>query len=105
MNDNIYILIAAILSAVSPLLIDRYMKGGQRDVILLYISVISTVATLYFYAILCQRQNTSMMYTLIKILSILLVVVVGSFVFKEKLNCKNIVGVVLAIVAMVLLKN
>lgn len=105
MNNNTGILLGAIFSALSPILIGLYIKGGKKQIILLILAIINSMLILYIYGYLAKKQNISTIYTKIKILSIIMVVIIGIIFIGDKITCRNIIGIILAVIAMKLLQK
>lgn len=101
MKDYLLIIITAILSALGVILIKIYIKHKSKYLFLM--ASICSIIVLYLYSILLKKNDLGKIYTIIKISAILLVVMTGCMIFKEKITTKNKIGIALAIVAIVLL--
>ena len=97
----VYTFLAAFFAALPLLLVKEYWK--TKNVSLILLSVLCYIGLIYCYVILTEKGNISLFYPYLKILSILLVLSFGVFVFEEKLNLFNIFGIIFGIVAIILL--
>jgi drug/metabolite transporter (DMT)-like permease len=101
MNYNFLLLIiGAILSAYPVICIEKYILTNKLEFVIYGVS--SNIILIYFYYLLF-KNNPGKMYTIMKILSILMVVLSTYFFYNEKLNNYNIVGIVLSIITIFLL--
>lgn len=103
MNSYLGLIITAILSAGPPILIKMYIINGEKDNSYLYLSVIFSILVLIMYISLTKTYGATIMYTIVKILSILMVAVVGFLFLRESLTTKRIIGIIFAIIALYLL--
>lgn len=95
--------IGAILSAAPVLLLKKYINDGEHNIILVYLSIIASILIVPVYLYLCRLYDVSIIYTIIKIASILIVVLIGFYYLKEKLSIIKIIGIILGIIALLLL--
>ena len=100
---NVWILFTAFISSFPVILIKYYLKVQQFFLL---------VAALCFYAVaifgyihIFKTNNISSSYIVTKLLSELLVIAAGLFLFKEVLKIKQMVGIVLAIISLYLISN
>ena len=101
MNYNFLLLIiGAILSAYPVICIEKYILTNKLEFVIYGVS--SNIILIYFYYLLF-KNNPGKMYTIMKILSILMVVLSTYFFYNEKLNNYNIMGIILSIVTIFLL--
>lgn len=103
MNKYFLLIIAAILSAAPPILIKKYINNQQKDTSLIYFALIFSTLLLIVYINLCKHYGASRMYTIVKILSIVMVVIIGFIFLDEKITIQNIVGIFFGIISLVLL--
>ena len=97
----ILIILAAILSAGPPILVKRYVNTNSKSMLLL--SLICSILLIIIYIKLLKTYGASKMYTIIKILSILIVAMIGCLFLQETLTTKNIIGIGFGILALILL--
>ena len=105
MNKYLLILIAAILSAASPIYIKKYINSGETNNYYLAIAIISSILVVFTYYYLCKSYTASQMYTIVKILAIILVTVAGYLYLSEKIKIKQIIGILFGIVALILISS
>ena len=99
----ILIIIAAILSAGPPILIKKYVNNNESNIFLLGLSLLCSILLIIIYIKLLRKFGASQMYTIIKILSIIIVAVIGFLFLQEKFSAKKVIGILFGIVALVLL--
>ena len=105
----IWIIIGAILSAFPIKCIQKYLdlsvKEKMDNYYLLIIAVLANVILVYIYYQTMLNGNGVVMYTLLKIISILVLVLYGLFVDKTFIvNYSKIAGIACAVAAIYLLK-
>jgi drug/metabolite transporter (DMT)-like permease len=100
---NVWILFTAFISSFPVILIKYYLKVQQFFLL---------IAALCFYAVaifgyihIFKTKNISSSYIVTKLLSELLVIAAGVFLFKEVLKPKQMVGIILAIISLYLISN
>src|SRR4051812_29234449 len=97
------LIIAAILSAGPPVLVKMYVQDGEKNNNYLYISLIISILILIVYIDLIKKYGATIMYTIAKVLSIVIVAAIGYFYLDETLTTKQLIGLALSLVAMYLL--
>lgn len=102
-KNIILIIIASLLSAVSPILIKKYIKYKKTYLWLLIISLICSAIIVIIYIKLLKTYGAGKMYTIIKILSVLIVAMIGFLFLDEKFTTKNIIGIIFGGIALILL--
>jgi len=105
----IWIIIGAIMSTLPIKCIQKYLnldaKEKKDHYYLLIIAVLANVTLIYIYYQAMLSGDGVVMYTLLKISSILLLVLYGLFVDKTFIvNYKKIAGIICAVTAIYLLK-
>ena len=105
----IWIIIGAILSAFPIKCIQKYLdlsvKEKMDNYYLLIIAVLANVTLVYIYYQAMLSNDAIVMYTLLKISSILLLLLYGIFVDKTFIvNFNKIAGIICAVIAIYLLK-
>jgi multidrug transporter EmrE-like cation transporter len=63
------------------------------------------VLIIWLYTIILTVDNMSVIYSILKVLDILIVLGFGVLMFKESLTMRQIIGIVFAIIAVVLLSK
>jgi multidrug transporter EmrE-like cation transporter len=97
MNIKILLLIATIVALTPVILIKQYTKTQNKNLLIV-------VAILYFilaytYIQIFRVSEVSKSYSLLQVLQILLVVILGTLLFKEKITQNKIIGVVAGMIA------
>lgn len=98
-------LVAAVLSSAPPILIKYYVVGGEKNLLYIFASLISALLLLVVYIKLARTFDVSKMFSITKILSILIVTLVGFKLLKERITTKSIIGIFFGIIALILLSN
>ena len=105
----IWIIIGAILSAFPIKCIQKYLdlsaKDKKEQYYLLIVAIFANVTLIYIYYQVMLSGDGVVMYTLLKISSILLLLLYGLFVDKTFIvNFNKIAGIICAVIAIYLLK-
>ena len=87
------IMIGSILSGLGVLLVKYYML--HSSLLYLLAAVLSSIALIYVYTILLRTGDVLIVFSVIKISSILLVAISSLLFFHSKLTIKKIVGLIL----------
>ena len=103
MYNYMWLGLGALLSALPVVCIKKYMNCNNINWIILAVLMNSILIYVYYNVFLNHTCGT--MYTIIKILSILMVISVGYIIYNEKLNNYNILGIVLSIITIYLLSK
>ena len=103
MNFVIWILFAAIISVFPVFFVKKYNKTHKYIWIILcvFFYFILTIA----YSKLFFNKNMIVIYPIIKIISILLVTIIGYLLFDYKLSLKSYIGVFFAMLSIYLLSD
>lgn len=102
-NIQIYkwILIASFFSALTIISVKHYLK--KRDFYLLLVTILSEIGLIYSYIQMLQNEDIVTGFSLVKLLSILIVLFPGIMFFNVKLTNTKIVGLIFAFVSIYLL--
>ncbi len=97
MNIKILLLIATIVALTPVILIKQYTKTQNKNLLIV-------VAILYFilaytYIQIFRVSEVSKSYSLLQVLQILLVVILGTLLFNEKITQNKIIGFVASMIA------
>ena len=95
-------MICAVLSALCPIFMKQYIHTNN-DFKYLFLSFLVSTILLYYYYILFQQHDLGSSFSIVKILSIILVVFTGTAYFNECLSNYQIVGLLLGIISIYLL--
>ena len=98
-----WIVLAAIVAAIPVPLIKLYTKSKNNIYILL--SLLSYIILILAYSNLLYHENISLIYPLVKAVSILIVVTAGIIAFKEKLDLQYVLGILSGILSIYLLSK
>jgi multidrug transporter EmrE-like cation transporter len=96
-----WIVLGAALSSFPAVLIAEYTRSHRPWLIV--ISLLMYAALIYVYIQLFNRSSVGVMYMILKVLSSLLVLGLAIVWFKERLSLIQLIGIVLAILAIILL--
>lgn len=99
----ILFILAAILSALQPILIKLYINDNESKIYLIYLAAILSIFLIIIYFILIKQYGATRMYTIVKVLAILMVAIVAFLFLGEKLTIKYIIGILLGCVSLYLL--
>jgi drug/metabolite transporter (DMT)-like permease len=99
---NIWFIIGSVSAIIPVLLIKEYTVN--KNVLYIILSMLCYIVLIKSYLNIFNVNKVSSSYTFIQLLQILVVVISGILLFKEKVNIRIIVGVILACIAMYLLK-
>jgi multidrug transporter EmrE-like cation transporter len=99
----ILVIIAAIFSALTVTMIKLYDYNNFNNLFLL-VACLSQLGLIFSYVQLLKFNDILTLFTLIKILAILLVSIIGVVFFGFKLTKYKILGILLGIIAIYLLQ-
>lgn len=99
----VWFFIAAAAAAVPIPLIKLWTKTHNIQWILL--STFSYAILIYAYSIILADKNITIVYPILKVLSVLLVIAAGVFLFRNELDTKSIIGILLGIISIYLLSS
>lgn len=93
--------LGALLSALPIIFVKRYLTDHENIWIIL--AIVMNALLIYVYFILFQIHNTAISYSVIKILSVIIIVLIGIFIYCEKINIKITFGLIFGLLALYLL--
>ena len=96
-----WIILAASTASLQVIFIKKYLQ--TNDWFWLDLSLLTSVFLLVTYIKIFNGNNISIIYPIIKILSIIIVIITGDVFFKNKITIKSIVGIILGIISIYLL--
>ncbi len=99
----IYIFIAAIFSSFPIIFVNNYIKNNNIIWILLAITSYAVLVFSYYYLLKDRSNDVTKLYSTIKISSIIIVSLFSTLLLHEKLTTKNIIGLLLGMIAITLL--
>ena len=108
MNDYYYLLFgfAGIIAALPVILCKAYYVHNTFNFSLgfvLLLLILWSLSTLIYVYCIIKKIKLGVFYPIIKLFEILLPIIVGIFLYKEKYNYYNYFGVLLAIIAIYLI--
>ena len=101
MNIMSWLIIASITGALEAILVKLYIK--YKSYYILPFIILAAIITIYSYYKIFSTNNIGICYPISKILSVLIVILFGIFLFNEKMSNSNYLGILFSIVAMYLL--
>jgi len=99
----VWFFVAAIAAAAPIPLIKEYTESG--DYLYVIASLASYILLVIAYIIILDDKDITILYPMLKVLSVLIVVVAGMIVFQNKITVKSAIGIFLAIVSLWLLSS
>jgi multidrug transporter EmrE-like cation transporter len=100
-NMWILLFIAAILSSFPIYFIKAYDEN--KNLIWIILSLLCYTCLVYVYENLFKNRDTSTIYSLAKIVSIIIVVIIGFLIYKEKISTSEFAGFASALLSIYLL--
>ena len=99
----IYLVLSTILTATVIPIIKKYIL--TKNLLWIGLAILWYMAILWLYTIILSVNDISIIYSILKVIDLLLVVGFGVLMFKESLTMRQIIGIVLAIIAVLLLSK
>jgi len=99
----LWFFIAAITAAIPIPLIKKYTE--TKDVKWIIASVFSYSTLIYAYSIILENKNITIVYPLLKVLSVLIVIGVGFLAFRNKIDFQSIIGILLGVASIYILSR
>ena len=101
---NIFWFFVAACAAAAPIpLIKMYTKTNEMYWI--WLSIVSYATLIYAYSIILLDRNITIVYPILKVLSVLIVIGAGIVLFYNRLNLRSAVGILLGILSIYLLSK
>lgn len=100
-NKYKWLLIASFFSALTILSVKYHLKYPHKFI--LFITILSEIGLIYSYIKLLQSGDLLTGFSLVKIISILIIIVPSMIFLDEKLTIKKIFGLFFALIAIYLL--
>ena len=97
MNQNILLLIVVIIGLIANTLLQHYTKNPDKIIILLILIIHSIYFVLYIK--LLKKNDISVIYPFLKIISLISMVLIGIFIFNEDITRNKIISIIFAIMA------
>ena len=104
-TDTIILVFWIILAVISASLQVVFVKKYTQTNLWYWfgLSILASLFLLVAYVKSFNGHNVSIIYPIIKILSIIIVIITGDVFFKNKITIKSIVGIILGIISIYLL--
>jgi len=99
--NALWFLIAAVAAALPIPFIKQYTL--DENLMWIVFSVLSYLILILSYYIILRDKNITVVYPFLKVLSVLMVVLAGLYVFHNQLTISSTVGIVLGILSLYLL--
>ena len=100
---DIWFIIGSISAIIPVILIKEYII--HKNILLIILSLFCYLILITSYLHIFKVNKVSVSYTIVQIIQILMVVLSGILLFKEKINIKTIIGIVLAFASMYFLNK
>jgi multidrug transporter EmrE-like cation transporter len=100
-NDFFLIFLGVISTSMPIILIKKYIE--TKYFYFVYFAIISYLILIYVYSKLLLNHNISIIYPLLKILSIILVIIIGVIFFKDTISIKKGFGILFGLISIFLL--
>ena len=94
-------MIAAVFAALPLPFIKKYTQTHNYN--WLIGAICSYIILIYAYSIVLVNNNISIVYPLLKILSVMLVFLFGIYFFNDRIDIKTAIGIILGMVSIYLL--
>lgn len=101
MSTAILFIVAAIASALPLPFLKTYMSTNNDTYLLL--AVLANFILLFTYILMLKEYKMNIIYPFIKIASIIMVILIGTFYYDEKIITSNKIGLLLGVVSLYLL--
>jgi multidrug transporter EmrE-like cation transporter len=95
--------VAAVAAALPIPLIKTYTEDA--NLVWIFLSFLSYSVLIYAYSIILHDKNITIVYPVLKVLSVLIVVFAGFLLFSNQMDWKTIVGIVLGISSIYILSS
>lgn len=100
-DDILWLLYCAFCAAISIIFVKYFVNTNKY--IYLILAIISEIGIIYGYVHMLKYSTMLVQYTLVKLLSIVLVFLASILLFKTEITWKKSIGIILAIIAILLL--
>jgi multidrug transporter EmrE-like cation transporter len=98
-----WIIIASIAAALQVICIKKYLQA--KDWYWIFLSFLSSLLVFFLYIKTFSGNNVSIIYPIIKILSIIIVIITGEIFFNNKLTIRVIGGIIFGVMSIYLLAS
>lgn len=103
MNAYIWFFIAAIAAAIPIPFIKRYTQ--THNLLWIALSAISYIILILAYSIILTNKNITIVYPILKVLSVLIVIGAGLLIFSNRIDLHTVIGIGLGITSIYILSK
>ena len=103
-NYIMWLIFSAIFFAIGEFLSKKFALNPNITLVIIIIIVYSISVLLWLPAIL-QKNQLSIVGTMWSIMSLLITVLIGVLIFKEKIDLTSLIGIIFAFIAIILLSH
>jgi multidrug transporter EmrE-like cation transporter len=97
-----WLFLSAFFSALTAILIKQYEKNS--NIWLIVAALASEICLIYGYVQLLSNKDVITQFSLVKVLSILIIILPSLLLFKSELTIKRMVGLLFAVISIYLLR-
>ncbi len=98
-----WVLMTALSGALAYLAMQAYVNSQSRHEYL-FLAMILQVLVVYGYSKILSKDQSGVLYATAKIMAIILVIVASVYLFDKEISTKQIIGLILGVIAIILLK-
>lgn len=98
-----WVIVISLLSAATTCVLHYYTS--QDNVWWLILALLGSILLIFCYIPIMKQDNSGILYTITKIISISLIMLVASVVWAEPISTRQWVGLLLAIISVILLST
>jgi drug/metabolite transporter (DMT)-like permease len=96
--------VTALVTTIPPSFIKLFIENNNYY--LIFLSIIFYLILIFcYYLIFTSYKNITIIYSLVKITSVLILVTFGVAILHEKLSIKSIIGIILGLISIYLLSS
>ena len=103
LNSIIFVSLSILMSILFVISIKYYIKS--ENLLFLYIVLLIDIFSIYIYFQILSEPNSSILYCISKIITIILVLLLSIILFDEELSINQWIGIALACFSLVLIMN
>jgi uncharacterized membrane protein len=98
-----WVILAAITECLEVVFIKKYIQTNEWSWI--YLSGVTSLFLIFAYVKAFSGTNVSIIYPIIKILSVIIVIITSELFFNEKITIKIICGIIFCVLSIYLLAS
>jgi len=102
---NILLIFAYLVSTIATTLSIVFVKQYtiSKNIFWIIYAIICSIMVIWSFTIILPTGKMYIIYPTIKILTILLIAIIGDIYFNEKLNTTSLIGIILSIISIYIL--